>query len=551
MTARGFKPRRVDSPGRAWTGDLRCRTVTVTIEVHVTDWDFIKYPSITVLAGVDRSKLLPHLGVEGNLCYFRQGDVVLDKHRPAISVEQCLEQGRSVLEKLLFEPSFRAEDLLGEFEVYWLQAGALPVLLGSIGQKPKKAAWRTTYTRLSHGAVNQHFLGDQRDEIIKLAKAFGATAEGLKTPCWLFETNVPPAIPEAMPSTIKELFAWLKAWDRDLYRGFQDLLGSSKEYLGYKAATFAVRTPAGWLGFGFDIDPVQRRLAQRDVKIYRQYLHRCGAELQFFRLSILEVGPSFVHSRNLTHPDLRDKGITVIGCGAIGGYAAQSLVRLGAGTGTGVLRLVDPDRLLPENLGRHVLGYPSLFLNKAEELTRVLNVDFPLARIEPFPVSALEWPDLFVGNLLVDATGDEAVATALNARHVLESPSIPLLHSWILGNGEAAQALWVAGGKYACYRCLQVIDSKGELQPRFRVLKEETERRQIGCHAFTPYAISAPLQAAGLITEMVVDWLKHGDPNPRFRTRLAENANAYRTKNQNVERAKACLACEHAPQQSV
>jgi molybdopterin/thiamine biosynthesis adenylyltransferase len=354
-----------------------------------------------------------------------------------------------------------------------------------------------------------------------------------------------------MPTTVKEVFAWLKSWDRSVYLSIQHLLGSEREYLKYKAATFAVRSPAGWLGFGFEIDPTHRRFAARRTKIYQQYLHKEGGTTPLLRLRICDVSPGFVHRRNLTHPDLRNKRITLVGCGAIGSYVAQSLVRLGAGTGTGSLLLIDPEILLPENLGRHVLGYSALFENKARAMARELQASFPLARVEILTESAIEYSSLFVAHLVIDATGDEAVATALNARHLEEAPNTPLLHAWILGNGEAAQAIWVSGDKHACYRCLRVIDHDGQLQYRFPVLKDDTERRQIGCHAFTPYAVSVPLQAAGLVAEMVVDWLKLKNPSPRFRTRLSENGNVFKVRSQDVDRLKECMACGRGLQQSV
>jgi len=158
---------------------------------------------------------------------------------------------------------------------------------------------------------------------------------------------------------------------------------------------------------------------------------------------------------------------------------------------------------------------------------------------------------LFDAHLVIDATGDEAVATALNARHLAEDPTTPLLHAWILGNGEAAQALWVSGEKFACYRCLHVVDHTGQLRYRYPVLKNDPVRGQIGCRAFTPYAVSAPLQAAGLVTEMVVDWLKTQNPSPRFRTRLSENADVHKVKNRDAGRFNECLACGHDSHQSV
>ena len=73
---------------------------------------------------------------------------------------------------------------------------------------------------------------------------------------------------------------------------------------------------------------------------------------------------------------LSGKRLVIIGCGTIGGYLAEMLVKAGAGTAGGQLTLVDFDSLYPQNIGRHRLGFPNLFSNKAtgmvEELQRLV-----------------------------------------------------------------------------------------------------------------------------------------------------------------------------------
>ncbi|MEK5749918.1 ThiF family adenylyltransferase, partial [Acinetobacter nosocomialis] len=52
-------------------------------------------------------------------------------------------------------------------------------------------------------------------------------------------------------------------------------------------------------------------------------------------------------SRNRSRPeigDLRTKKIALIGCGTIGGYLAELLIRAGAGMGTKSLDLFDHDK---------------------------------------------------------------------------------------------------------------------------------------------------------------------------------------------------------------
>lgn len=549
MNRWGFEPVAVEPPGRAWKGTIRCRDVSILIELHVTDWQFIQYPKISVLSAFNDSRLRPHLSTQRTLCYFQEGAVVLDMHRPAVALAQCLAQAQSVLSRLLFDTDSMRADLLEEFETYWLQETQehSRVLLASVPSKPASGFWRTTFWTLEYADGSLCILSDNPAEVSKISHSFGASKfRDTKAPCWLFSTAASPAIPEKLPSTVKELFSWLRLWDAELYRHFQDLLGHEVDYIKFQRASFAITSPAGWLGFSFNIDVPQSKIAKRSVRLYRNFLHNGGKDTPIFKFSVYDLSSNFLHSRNLTYRSLAGLRVKLIGCGAIGSFASEALVRLGAGSSGGQLDLIDPGVLLPENLGRHILGFSDLFEPKAIRLARHLEEKFPLSRILPHLSSALVLEDVFEADVLVDAAGEEAVSTALNSLHMRQAQDVPMVHVWILGNGEAVQALWVGGSKFACYRCLRILGPDGVLRDRFEVLKTETVRRQIGCHAFTPYAVSSPLHAAGLATAMISDWLKRSEPSPRFRTIAADGAEARVVKNKNVLRLEGCPACSDA-----
>ena len=197
-----------------------------------------------------------------------------------------------------------------------------------------------------------------------------------------------------------------------------------------------IRTGGVWLGFGLQPDPTHRQGVQRKPKLYKQFLHTRGGTRRISRLAITEFGPDLVHSRNLTFTDLKDKRIAVLGCGAIGSHVAPGLIRLGAGTGKGRLDLVDPEHMNPENLGRHVLGYPSLFRLKAEALADELQRQFPFSAVRAGARNARDLADLFDADLVIDATGEEAVSEMINAMRLDRGTKVPVLHVRIRGNGE-------------------------------------------------------------------------------------------------------------------
>lgn len=543
LTARGFSSVGNRAGRRSFEGVLPCKKGNVRVRLVIKDWDFQSYPAIVLLDTPDfLPPLMPHVSVAGGLCYFAPGSVVLDRYDPATAIAQCLQQATAVLDRIASDPDYRSKDIQDEFLVHW-EFGQTPwpwpVLIGSIPPNSVSA----NYSLLDVDGSRRAIIASDPAEVAAFANALGGqSAVRTNCKCWLFKTAMRPAVPETMPKTVKELFAWLQQWDRTMYGGIQRVLERESAYLEYSFVTFAIDTPIGWLGFGFDLDQVKRLGAKRFPKLYKQHLHGKGGNRAILRLSITDISPSYVHSRNLSFPDLRDKRITLVGCGAIGSFLAQSLIRLGAGHGRGSLTLIDPDTLQPENLGRHLLGYPSLFKPKADALKEHLLREFPLAKIESVPRSATEHPRLFGADLLIDATGEETVSELLNGLRIEHQSKNPLLHVWIKGNGECVQSLWADRSGTGCFRCLKTSDEQHYRRERFPVLNQQPIRGAVGCQAFTPYAVSSPMEAAALAIDSIIDWLK-GDPSPRFRTRCIENADVRRIKNQDISKLKECPAC--------
>lgn len=543
LTDQGFKPAPAKLPRRAFLGNLHCARGSVAVRLTIEDWDFFSYPEITL---IDRPAFLPHLmphcDVQGNLCYFAPRSITLDRYDPEVAIKQCLTQAKHVLDCISLDPEYRSADIQLEFQAHWNYGqtkSPLPVLLGDIDPKEGVADYF-----ILEGIARKHFLiTGTIEQASQLSKAIGATMKVSRYKCWLMHTNKRPVVPDHMPNTVKELMVWLRSWDIGLSATMQKVLGE-KEYLKYKFITFAIQTPNGWIGFGFDLNQIKRLGYARSPKQYRDYLHKAGGSQLIFRVAIEELGSRFVHSRNLSFPDLHNKRVTVVGCGAIGSFLGNALARLGAGAGKlGMLTLIDSDRLGAENLGRHTLGYPALNRPKSEAMCQDLEKQFPFSRFEAVVGDVRTYPRLFATDLLIDATGEESVNEYLNHQALQRHKKVPVLYVWIKGNGEAVQALWVDEDSDACYRCLLIPNEKKHREPRYRLLKGEVEQRTDGCRAYTPYAVAAPMEAAALASDMVCDWL-HGSVSPRFRTRSRENADVYKLKNQDLSRMAGCPACD-------
>jgi molybdopterin/thiamine biosynthesis adenylyltransferase len=544
LTERGFKAVAHRGGIRSFDGALHTKKQTVRVKLVVRDWDFLEYPTIQVLdhEGVLPS-LSPHVYADGSLCYFASGSIILDRYDPANSLAQCLDQAQDVLERILRDPQHRNEDVANEFLQYWAHGIAHIVLHAKLGTVDAGQT-RSNYWLVGSSEQVHVVISDHETEVAGFAKALGLEPpRETDCPCWLLVTNRPPSIPKAIPSNLSQLFTWLSDWDVGLYKQLQRVLKREKDYLKYKHAMFAIRCPIGWLGFGFDLDPIHRQGAKDKPSLYLQWLHKHALKTSLKRLAITEFGPDYVHSRNLTFQDLKGKRITLVGCGAIGSHVATGLVRLGAGTGSGEFTLVDPDTMKPENLGRHILGYSSLFKHKATALAEELLRHFPFANVTPYVSDVRAVTSIFHSDLVIDATGEEALSELLNGVRLQTDANAPILHVRIRGNGECVQTFWAQGRDSGCFRCLLHSDRKHYRHERYPVLKDRTVRKHLGCGGFTPYSVSAPMHASALCIEVIVDWLRTGDASPRFRTIAVATANTYEVKNRNVQRLATCPAC--------
>lgn len=542
LRGKGFKQVRALRAGaKAFRGKLTCRGQPVGIRLEILDWDFVSYPSIFLESVPDVLKgFRPHVLSSGSLCYYTKGAIVLNRFRPAEAMARCLLRAEETLDDIASGGEFRfgAQD---EFGYYWSEGS---VYAGRIDARKKRA--RLAF--VDGGARKSYVLTQTGEEPKWLAQAFGGSIDAAsEIPVWLIESAQQPTVDAAqgLPTTVKETLDWVKRWDPVSSQRLTSLL-EGKEYLDYGAVAFVISSPIGFFGFSFKIDATPAKAYRLKPALYRQYLYTRGARTKVTRIYGVDISPEFVHTRNIEGNSLLGKKLAVIGCGAIGGYLAHALVRLGAGVGeSGRLTLIDYDSMQTGNLGRHVLGFPALGLDKADALNNELSRQFPYAELRAYKGDVRDYHRLFEEDLVVDATGEEGLAIALAGMHqerLRAGAETPLLHVWVSGNGEAVQALFADGKKGGCYRCMWVDEPAKGMKDRIPLLKKTPATKFVGCQSVTVFPVSAAISAAALASDMVIDWLA-GDPSPRFRTRTRERTDLFRAKNQDLARLENCPAC--------
>jgi len=171
---------------------------------------------------------------------------------------------------------------------------------------------------------------------------------------------------------------------------------------------------------------------------------------------------------------------------------------------------------MPQNLGRHRLGFNYLFRPKSEALADELKIIMPSVRVRGFSNDAkdINLADL---DLIIDATGEESFGHWL-----AKSTSRPTLHVWIEGAGVAVRSLIKHRGEQGCYRCVTESNKQGELlsvvggvQPIFAGQ---------GCEGlYVPFPASVSIQAAALALDSALAWVAD-KPWPSLSTRLTDHS---------------------------
>lgn len=504
LRTQGFKQIRAQaSATKAFRGELICRSQPVLVRVEIADWDFVSYPKVFLESVPEVLKgFRPHVLSGGDLCYYTSGGIVLDRFKPAEAVARCLLRVQEALEELAGGHEFRfgAHD---EFGLYWHEGS---VYTGTIDQKKKQA--RLVY--IESVQTSFYVLTQTGDEPEWLAHSVGgAIRQSSEIPVWIIETskNTSVDVDGGLPTTIKATMEWIKRWDPTACQRLMSLL-ENRDYLAYNVVAFVFSSPVGFFGFFLELESTHRNAYRRKPARYRHYLFNKGARTLITRVYGVDISPEFVHTRNIQGNSLLGKKVAVIGCGAIGGYVAHALTRLGAGVGDGGrLTLIDYDTMQPGNLGRHVLGFRALALDKSVAIKKELEAQFPYANLRALKEDVRKYQQLFEEDLLIDTTGEESLSMALAYAHqqcIHGRGAPPLMHVWVAGNGEAAQALFVDGKKGGCYRCMWMDDPKIGMKDRMPLLKKPPATRFVGCQSVTMFPVSAAMSAAALASDIVI-----------------------------------------------
>lgn len=328
------------------------------------------------------------------------------------------------------------------------------------------------------------------------------------------------------PKNLRAVFDWLKANDQSAFVATVNhfVENPTKRHLllldAQRQGTVGVYVEISLKATGIDTYAAGKSTARKSLRRIKHNqvaarLSSRGSVKVFSRVSVVEAHRNTLLMRNRRKPEtgnLSRMRIALIGCGTIGGYVADLLMRSGAGCGKKPFQLYDGDSFGPQNFGRHSLTSADIGMNKAQALAgRVASATHLLTKIEGIPNDfCVEIKELQRYDIIIDATGRPPISKRLAklARSVDKSSRPTLIHGFNDGNGRASKVI-IDDGR-SCYGCV-ISDPafyKNRVDLRFRKINMEQEKHLDCGSTYTPYDAAVSVVTAGLIQEAALETLE-------------------------------------------
>ncbi|WKC36722.1 ThiF family adenylyltransferase [Ectopseudomonas chengduensis] len=528
LAARGFRyaGRAADS-WMSFYGELRTTEGDHGCEVWV-DPDFFALPRVRLCVVPESLRpIAPHIVGDGGLCYLAAGMVVLDFFDPVGQTLRCLEEAERVLGQLLRKEL--VADLTEEFFIHWYAGECIfDVQTPKLGEVPG-------FCLLGREGSRIPVIADDLEITSMKLDLMGFEAKRQRIPAYIVQTDVEPRPSQENwpPKTVADFLSWQRQLDKSCAKKVEQRISEASRKTG-KDALIIIKSPRLRYGIQIHFDrsvlPTEKLATVRGTQRLYSY--------EITRIHAMRLDAAYLAQRNIPGMQtLAGKKIAVIGCGTIGGYLIDALAKAGAGTGGGLLTLVDYETLGSQNLGRHRLGMQSLFRNKAEAMCITLMFENPSVAARALEVDAR---DAHLGpiDLLIDATGEESLGHWLSRRY---ADALPMLSVWIEGPGVAVRALMKKPGPGGCYRCLSEHQRAGYLPAVEGGVPHVLAGH--GCEGlYVPFPATVSLQAAALGAEMALAWANNTEM-PALRTRVTNSAYELATPDCDVLTAKGCPIC--------
>ncbi|MEY8198785.1 MAG: E2/UBC family protein [Colwellia sp.] len=496
-------------------------------------------------------QLLPHISVGNNICYVNEDMSDWNPHNPQATAVAVDQQIQRTLEIAVSKDYARDNGFRTEFVNYW-DADEIGYIFGGQGciKSNDFNSQLVAYQGGTQGAeVKEYIVYEEAIQLENWLSLRGAKIVGSPFETVCIKIQALKVAPSIWPlNSLSDLFVWLKTTDIAARNelAIQLISGGSKTnhfvLLDIKdEGMVAVKVRLNQrLGKTFPKIASNHTKIKRSIKPshFISALESKKSSIEFSRVRMSSISDDSLLKRNRpVEFDLRNKRIAIIGCGTIGGYCVEPLVRSGAGRGTkGLIDLWDSDEYKPDNYGRHVLPEKYFGWNKATALKNRVEAD-SLKGLNIRAHAQKSSVDQLIKmkyDIVIDVTGRPPFSKTLS-RKVREVANPPIV---IFGYNHAygqVSAVFVDTGK-ACYGCLDRLSVLNE-----KDIPGSPESYSCGS-VYLPYDASVSIITAALIQEAALNTQLERLP---WTYSQHTTGKAIHHKRQNLKPFKSCLLMEH------
>lgn len=453
-------------------------------------------------------KYIPHMGSEGELCLFDLEGVLIDKNFIGL-LSQTIDRLCITLEAGLF--GLNKKDFIDEFEEYWRRLPGTKVLKSMIS--PINGMKLVKYT--SNKMKTTQKKRERYVDYINRSDSYTLYVADTEKEFNVYDNLQPIRNAVFIHVDLHEFVYppdWRNELDLDFINGLLKSLGKSDlTKLIHKCSSdllliFHLRQPdditniLGVLIEGF--------IVKSEAEVLQ--IHSCK---KLIPCNVKRGDKEFLLNRGGALTNLSGKKVLVVGCGSIGGYLVNELVK----TGINDIMLVDDDVLIEENIYRHFLGMEYVGRYKTKGMNDYLRKNIPEVNITCLEDNIED--AVYDGNivlsdydLIISAVGNHNVNRWINEQMMQQTElNTPVIYLWneVLGIGNHVAI--ISTNYPGCYECFFDRDEDGNIYDKtsFCEKGQSFSKKLMGCgSSFLPFSSTNSVTTVVMGMEVIRDYFE-------------------------------------------
>jgi len=446
---------------------------------------------------------IPHVDIKGKMCLFDLEGALIDTNLCGL-LNQCIERAILLLSNGL--EGSNKEDFINEFSLYWSQLPEKRIIKCVIPLEEKTQKIKYV-EQIIERRKNEKFSTYQKRT--KLGQLFAASdTDSFSTWC--------------ISGTQKNGFYFCLTTEKYVYppdarevlkiEYINNLLGQSlasdcskimHKSGGDKVFIFQIKQPNG-ICICIGVLLKNAIIEQTDIV----YQIKDTPNLKIHPLSVQRIDKYYLMNRTKDVAISDRKKLLLIGCGSIGGYLSNELVKVGFED----ITFVDEDFLCEDNIFRHFLGIEYVGQYKAEALVKYFKKNIPHIKLKAVDENvksliadgSIELNDY---DLIISATGNHNINRWINKIVYNDCIKIPIIYVWNEPLDIGCHVAVIRSIYTGCYECFfrrdiltqELYDATAYCAPRQVITRSYT-----GCGGFfVPYGSTISLKS----TALCMDWI--------------------------------------------